>query len=109
MNRVLLAVLVFAVVCQVSGELRSRDGLMREVRQALARNGRHFRAAEDHYYCGVVLEQNRESVCGVLPGSKRNLFVRKEAASEFLERGVQGLGEECCGEGCSIEEISESC
>ena len=46
---------------------------------------------------------------GVSDFNPTDLFVRKEAASEFLERGVQGLAEECCGEGCTIEEISESC
>ncbi|XP_022112230.1 uncharacterized protein LOC110991241 [Acanthaster planci] len=63
-------------------------------------------------YCGATLYEKVRETCHAVRGVSNQEFLDSKDASTFLfGRGIgkRGLHHECCTEGCSIEEIYESC
>ncbi|XP_022110172.1 uncharacterized protein LOC110989828 isoform X2 [Acanthaster planci] len=63
-------------------------------------------------YCGATLYEKVRETCHAVRGVSNQEFLDSKDANTFLfGRGIEkrGLHHECCTEGCSIEEIYESC
>ncbi|XP_022108167.1 uncharacterized protein LOC110988695 isoform X2 [Acanthaster planci] len=70
------------------------------------------RVARYPHYCGASLQEKYREICHAFRGVSNQEFLYSKDANTFLfGRGIgkRNLNEECCGEGCSNEEIYELC
>ncbi|XP_022108230.1 uncharacterized protein LOC110988738 [Acanthaster planci] len=101
MNRfIVLLVLCAIAVQQISGH---PDAAVKE-------GGRAVRGHP--HYCGATLQEKYREICHAFRAASNQEFLDSKDANTFLfgrSIGKRNLNEECCGEGCSDEEIYELC